>query len=81
MTDKERIAELEKENKKLLESVEGATAIYKDLQEARKCIERLKNCANCRHCDANIDGEPYWCLEREIVVTGYNRCNNWEAEK
>lgn len=81
MTDKERIAELEKENQKLLESVEGATAMYIDLQDARKRIERLKNCANCRHCGPSIAGYPYWCLEREIEVTGFDRCNDWEEEK
>lgn len=77
----ERIAELEKENQELLKSVEGATAMYGDLQEARKQIERLKNCANCRHSGASIDGYPYWCLEREVEITGYGRCNDWEAEK
>lgn len=77
----ERIIELEKEKKKLLESVEGATAMYKDLQEARMRIERLKNCANCRQCSASHAGYPYWCLGREIEVTGYDRCNDWEEEK
>lgn len=81
MTDKQRIAELEKEKQKLLESVEGYTAIYIDLQYARKQIERLKNCANCRHCGSSIAGYPYWCLEREIEVTGFDRCNDWEEEK
>lgn len=42
MTDKQRIAELEKEKQKLLESVEGATAIYIDLQYARKRIAELE---------------------------------------
>ena len=42
MTDEERIAELEKENQKLLESVEGATAMYIDLQDARKRIAELE---------------------------------------
>ena len=51
MTDKERIAELEKEKKKLLESVEGATAMYKDLQEARMRIAKL---------EAQKAGRPQW---------------------
>ena len=42
MTNKERIADLEKEKQKLLESVEGTTAMYIDLQNAMKRIAELE---------------------------------------
>ena len=82
MTDKERIAELEKERQELLESVEGATMMYKDLQESRKQIERLKNCANCRNVFVKnrLVANVYKCSLTECNIIPFNKCDEWKSE-
>lgn len=85
MTDKQRIAELEKEKQKLLESVEGATAMYKDLQEARMRIAELEAGRPKWHKVADGDLPP---VRMVVFVSGYlgdmkdlHGFDEWDGEK